>query len=179
MMQKDLTLDEVVEVLGDYIVASGSTVDGLKDGAAAVLLLVDQLETEPVRRHNRSLKRECRKNADRLGRIKNLTPGRKVADDLERIALALELGFEDYGKADADLLRRLAARLRQLRVAVRGAGRDEQDQAATRATIAAALDAGLGAVFAPGPLPGPIAAGGAAHGIFAYTEEEIDERKWD
>jgi hypothetical protein len=120
---------------------------------------IDELERECGRweSQNRSLARRVRKAEDRLGRIKNLTPGRKAADDLERIALALELGFEDYGKADADLLRRLAVRLRQLRVAVRGAGRDEQDQAATRMNIDAALAAGLGAVF-------------------AYTEEEIDER---
>jgi hypothetical protein len=104
--------------------------------------------------------RSQRQLIDQFNRVRNLTPGRKVSEDLERIAEELE-GLDqqvdqEFGVSgdppsgvgdDADLLRRLAVRLRELRTVVRGPGRNEQDREVTKAAIEESLAAGGGAPF--------------------------------
>lgn len=69
----------------------------------------------------------------RLNWVRKRLPGRKPIDDLERIAILLDV---DGGDKDAATLRALAGRLRELRCYFRGEGRRERDERTTREALA-------------------------------------------
>ena len=69
----------------------------------------------------------------RLNWVRKRLPGRKPIDDLERIAILLDM---DGGEEDAATLRALASRLRELRCFFRGEGRRERDERQTREAFA-------------------------------------------
>ena len=71
----------------------------------------------------------------RLNWVRKRLPGRKPIDDLERIAILLDMDGNDE---DAAILRALAARLRDLRCFFRGEGRRERDERLTREALALA-----------------------------------------
>jgi len=84
-----------------------------------------------------------------LAYLRKRAPGRKPIEALDRIALILECELDD--PIDADLVRGLAGRLRLIRTALRGKGRAEYDQEATREMMDRMLSEGEGKPFGEEP----------------------------